>query len=144
MQPSAMTKYGLILMMILLTAATSFAGSYPKNGVFKRLPDSRDYWFYIDNNNWEIKAPDKWTHMMGSMGSTSALSQFMNKYAAGALVFTFGLCKEYDDAYREGWSYRDIIMDALGVTASLTANDQYRLVCDYDTDRVLLKLSVTL
>ncbi len=130
--------------LILLVASSASAGKYPKNGVFKRLPDSRDQWFYVDKNNWEIEAPDKWTHMMGSMGSTAALSRFMNKYAAGALVMTFGLYKEYDDAYREGWSYRDIIMDALGVTASMTANDRYRILCDYESDRVMLRLSVTL
>ncbi len=134
----------LIAVLVLLSAISASAGNYPKNGVFKRLPDNRDQWFYVDKNNWAIEAPDKWTHMMGSMGSTTALSQFMNKYAAGALVLTFGLYKEYDDAYREGWSYRDIIMDALGVTASLTANDQYRILCDYESDRVMLRLSVTL
>lgn len=120
------------------------ASSYPKNGVFKRLPDARDKWFYVDNNNWEIKAPDKWTHMMGSLSSTSFLSRFMNKYAAGALVMTFGLFKEYDDAYREGWSYRDIIADAVGITASLTANERYRLICDYDSEKVVLLMSVTI
>ena len=120
------------------------AGNYPKNGVFKRLPDAKDNWFYVDNNNWEIKAPDKWTHMMGSMGSTTVLSRFMNKYAAGALVMTFGLFKEYDDAYREGWSYRDIIADAVGITASLTANDRYRLLCDYDSEKVMLVVSMTI
>ncbi|MGB5105319.1 MAG: hypothetical protein WBP29_09190 [Candidatus Zixiibacteriota bacterium] len=136
-----------IIAMFIFSAialpATASAGKYPKNGVFKRLPDSKDYWYYIDNNNWEIKAPDKWTHMMGSMGSTSVLSRFMNKYAAGALVLAFGLYKEYDDAYREGWSYRDIIADAVGITASLTANDRYRLLCDYDSEKVMLVMSVT-
>lgn len=133
-----------IMVLILMLVPSAVAGNYPKDGQFKRLPDSKDYWFYVDRKNWEIEAPDKWTHMMGSMGSTSALSQFMNKYAAGALVMTFGLFKEYDDAYREGWSYRDIIMDGLGVMASLTANDRYRLLCDYNSDRVLLKLSITM
>ncbi len=128
----------------LATPESAMASKYPKNGVFKRLPDAKDYWYYIDNNNWEIKAPDKWTHMMGSLGSTAVLSQFMNKYAAGALVMTFGLFKEYDDAYREGWSYRDIIADAVGITASLTGNDRYRLLCDYDSEKVMLVMSVTL
>ena len=140
-----------VLMFVLVAIASALvatpqalANRYPKNGVFKRLPDSKDYWYYVDRNNWEIVAPDKWVHMMGSMSSTALLSQMMNKYAAGALVLSFGIYKEYDDGYREGWSYRDVIMDALGVTASLTANDKYRLLCDYDEDKVLLKFSVTL
>ena len=141
----------LLLLTIVISIVTGVcftptakAGKYPKNGIFKRLPDAKDYWYYVDNNNWEIKAPDKWTHMMGSMGSTSVLSRFMNKYAAGALVFSFGLYKEYDDAFREGWSYRDIIADALGITASLTATDRYRLLCDYDSEKVMLVMSVTI
>ncbi len=136
--------FALVIIAGLVLPTELSAGKYPKNGIFKRLPDAKDNWFYIDNNNWEIKAPDKWTHMMGSMGSTAVLSRFMNKYAAGALVLTFGVFKEYDDAYREGWSYRDLIADAVGVTASITANDRYRLLCDYDSEKVLLVVSMTI
>ena len=134
----------LAMVIGISTPATSFASRYPKNGVFKRLPDTKDHWFYVDNKNWEITAPDKWTHMMGSYGSTSFFSRFMNKYAAAALVFSFGVYKEYDDAFREGWSYRDLIADAVGVTASLTANSRYRLLCDYDSEKVVLMMSITL
>jgi hypothetical protein len=120
------------------------AGSYPKDGTFKRLPDSRDYWYYVDNNNWAIKAPDKWTHMMGSLGSTLVLGRVMNSYAAGALVLSFGLFKEYDDAYREGWSYRDIIADALGVLSALTWSDRFQLLCDYNDQTITLKVSLAI
>lgn len=143
-QRTLFAALALSMMIGIATPAASFASRYPKNGVFKRLPDTKDHWFYVDNNNWEIKAPDKWTHMMGSYGSTAFFSRIMNKYAAAALVLSFGVYKEYDDAYREGWSYRDLIADAVGVTASLTANSRYRLLCDYDSEKVVLMVSITL
>lgn len=120
------------------------AGKYPKSGDFKRLPAERDCWFYVDRNNWEIEAPDKWTHMMGSMSSTVIFSRFMNKYAAGAIVFALGLFKEYDDGYREGWSYRDILANSVGITAALTASNRYRLIADFDNHSVTLVLNITL
>ncbi|MCK4856942.1 MAG: hypothetical protein KAT58_03135 [candidate division Zixibacteria bacterium] len=131
-------------LLVLFSPQHLFAGNYPKDGVFKRLPDSRDNWYFIDHHNWEIKAPDKWTHMMGSLGSSLLFSRVMNKYAAAALVLSFGLYKEYDDAFREGWSYRDIIADLLGVTSSLVSSDKYSLICDYNQQEVMLKLTISI
>lgn len=140
---------GKMMLVLMILATFSLPGilcanNYPKNGQFKQLSESMDWWYYVDNVNWEIKAPDKWTHMMGSMSSSLLLSKVMNKYAAGLLVFTFGAFKEYDDAFREGWSYRDLIADALGVVSSFTANEKYRLFCKYDNEKVLLVLSITI
>ncbi len=138
--------FAVLIAVIFVFGVTDTAkgGNYPKDGIFKQLPTKMDYWFYVDANNWTIVAPDKWTHMMGSMGTTTLLSRFMNKYAAGALVFSLGLFKEYDDGYREGWSYRDILADALGVSASLTANKNYRLLAKYDQDSITFLLNFTL
>ncbi len=82
--------------------------------------------------------------MMGSLGSSLLFSRVMNKYAAAALVLSFGLYKEYDDAFREGWSYRDIIADLLGVTSSLVSSDKYSLICDYNQQEVMLKLTISI
>ncbi len=130
--------------VVFLLAANSADARYPRDGRFKQLEEARDWWYYVDKYNWEIKAPDKWTHMMGSMASTATLSTVINKYMAGAVVFGLGLYKEYDDAFREGWSYRDIIMDGIGVVASWTATDRYRLYMNYDNEKVMLLLNVTL
>jgi hypothetical protein len=134
---------GVLILMALITVILAFgvsertlAGTYPKDGIFKQLPVQKDYWFYVDQVNWDIVAPDKWTHMMGSMGSTALFSRFMNKYAAGALVFALGVFKEYDDGYREGWSYRDLIANTVGITASLTATERYQILADYDRSSV--------
>ncbi len=142
----AFLPFGVIFSIIFIFGVTDTAeaNNYPKDGIFKQLPTEKDYWFYVDKFHWEIVAPDKWTHMMGSMGSTSLLSRCMNKYAAGALVFTLGLFKEYDDAYREGWSYRDILADALGVAASITATEDYRLLAKYDKNSITFLFNVTL
>lgn len=134
----------LIAVIFVFGVSNTAEGAYPKDGIFKQLPSEKDYWFYIDEENWEIVAPDKWTHMMGCMGSTTLFSQFMNKYAAGALVFALGLFKEYDDGYREGWSYRDLIANTVGITASLTANEKYRLLADYDQKSITVLVSFTL
>lgn len=133
-----------LAVVTLVLAAAPAEARYPRDGQFKRLDEARDWWYYVDKNNWEIKAPDKWTHMMGSMASTATLSTVMNKYAAGAVVLGLGIYKEYDDAFREGWSYRDIIMDALGVAASWTASERYRLYMNYDNEKVMLLVNVTL
>ena len=134
----------LIAFLVPYGYSTAMANKYPKDGVFKRLHESKDWWYYVDDINWDIKAPDKWVHMMGSMTSSMLLGRVVNKYAAGALVFAFGVYKEYDDGYREGWSYRDLIADAVGITASLTANKGYRILCAYDSEKVVLLLNFTL
>lgn len=134
----------LILLAAALVPTHPAEARYARDGIFKQLDESNDKWFYVDKYNWEIAAPDKWTHMMGSMGLSTLLGQTMNKYLAAGLTLGLGIYKEYDDAFREGWSYRDIIADAVGVTASLTANKKYRILCDYDTEKVVLILNVTL
>ncbi|MEW5995297.1 MAG: hypothetical protein AB1744_13025, partial [Candidatus Zixiibacteriota bacterium] len=124
-------------------ASTSAAGSYPKQGGFKKLPTHKDKWYQVDNINWYIKAPDKWTHFMGSYALTELTGEIVrDKALAGMITFGLGILKEMDDAYREGWSDRDLYMDFGGVASSLLLPDNWKLLAYYDDRQVMFKLSV--
>ncbi len=117
--------------------------SYPKDGVFKALPPDRDPWFYVDEGNWYIQAPDKWQHFSGCYLAQKLFSQVINPYLCAGLVAFLGIAKEYDDAYREGWSNRDLLMDFLGITAGMNRS-KYQLYCSFDSEKVMLNLSLGL
>ncbi|MBD3216706.1 MAG: hypothetical protein GF310_00425 [candidate division Zixibacteria bacterium] len=137
----------IILTVVLTTADTCAFGkfqTYPKDGHFKQLPGSRDYWYFIDQNNWYIKAPDKFQHMMGCYLFSEVGDQFMDKYLAGAVVFGVGLYKEYDDGMREGWSPRDLLMNTFGVFAGIANTDKYHFWMDWDEGAVILNFSISL
>jgi len=141
-------KQAAIIVLVLLaasqcaSAAVGFA--YPRDGRFKQLSASDDPWYYPGDQNWAIQAPDKWQHMMGSYASTEVFSKLMDHKLAGGLVLGLGILKEVEDGYREGWSPRDIMMDAAGVGAALFNNDKYKFWCDWVDNSVRLKVSVTL
>lgn len=118
---------------------------HSSDGRFKRLPSKKDPWYYT-GTNWKFTSPDKWQHMMGSLASTEIFSLFMDDRLAGGLVFGLGILKEVGDGYQkgEGWSIRDIFMDAAGVSASLLNNGKYKLWCDWNDGAVLLKISITI
>jgi len=142
-------KKAVLISIILMIAMTtqSYAGyffNYPSDGKFKQQSIDYDVWYYEGDPDWTIKAPDKWQHMMGSYVSAEILSLMVDDKLAGGLVFTLGVLKEVEDGYREGWSVRDIFMDALGVGASLLNNDDYKIWCDWDKDTVQLKLSISI
>ncbi len=135
------------ILVILMTSATSVYGyffNYPRDGQFKKQPARMDVWYYAGDPDWEIKAPDKWQHMMGSYASAELFSTFLDDKLAGGMVFALGLLKEVEDGYREGWSMRDIFMDAAGVGASLLNNDKYSLWCNWDNDNVKLMITFSL
>lgn len=134
------------ILMIILMSSQSYAYffNYPRDGSFKQQSIDGDVWFYKGDPDWTIKAPDKWQHMMGSYASAEFLSLIVDDKLAGGLVFTLGILKEVEDGYREGWSIRDIFMDAAGVGASLFNNDRYKVWCDWKDDNVQLKLSISL
>jgi len=129
--------------LVLFSGSKVSAKSYPKDGLFKQLPCHKDQWYSIDRENWYIKAPDKWTHFMGSYALTEVINGVVkNKIWAGIVTFGLGVLKEYDDAYREGWSGRDLYMDIGGVAASALLPDNMKLLAYYDDTAVTLKLSV--
>ena len=141
---------GLILVIFstVILMPNAMAGgyffTYPKDGNFKQQPLEHDVWYYKGGTEWTIQAPDKWQHMMGSYASSELLSLFVDDKLAGGLVLGLGILKEVEDGYREGWSVRDVFMDAAGVGASLFNNDEYKVWCDWKSDYIQLKLSVTL
>ncbi|MFH1891481.1 MAG: hypothetical protein ABIK83_02210 [Candidatus Zixiibacteriota bacterium] len=136
------------IITLILLAATQSAGafmfSYPRDGEFKQLAASQDAWYYEGDPNWTLRAPDKWQHMMGSYVSVEIFSTLMDDNLAGGLVLGLGILKEVEDGYREGWSARDILMDAAGVGASLFNSNKYKFWCDWKDDFLQLKISVTL
>ena len=48
-----------------------------------------------------------------------------------------GVLKEVDDAMREGWSVRDLIMDLVGVSAAVLDTPRVRFLGAYDQNRFL-------
>jgi hypothetical protein len=116
--------------------------SHPKDGRFKQISSDSDKWYFFDNQNWYIKAPDKFQHMMGSYTLSRIGDQFMDKYLAGGVVLGLGLYKEYDDGLREGWSPRDLLMNVFGVVAGVINNEKYKFWMDWVDNSVVLKFSV--
>lgn len=136
--------FAFILPLLLMVQSTQ-AESYPRDGRFKQLPAERDKWYFVDYDNWYIKAPDKWVHFMGSYALTEAGVQMVgSKTWAGFISLGLGMLKELDDAYREGWSQRDLYMDLGGVASSLFLPDHVLLLADYDDTTVRLRLTVIL
>lgn len=116
-----MKKIILLLVGIILLAHVSRAEAwnYPRDGKFKQLNPRRDPWCFVDDR-WDITAPDKWQHIMGSYVLQSLLQKKMNKYLAAGLILGGGAYKEFvEDAYREGWSARDLACDVMGVVSAM-------------------------
>jgi hypothetical protein len=68
------------------------------------------------------------------------LSKHVNKYVSALVLFSLGVAKEYEDAYREGWSARDLAADAAGILAAMYDKPQARVLCTYDQNRILLSV----
>lgn len=113
--------------------------SYPRDGRFKLLSPSRDPWYFTDEKNWYFAGPDKWQHFSGCYLGQKLLSQHLNPYISAGLIAFLGMAKEYDDAYREGWSNRDLLMDFLGIFAALNQS-KYQLYCSFDSQKIMLNL----
>ena len=142
-----MRKSVAIIVIVLVGVVLLWSGdvcgkSYPRDGSFKELSFSRDPWYFVDTQNWYIKAPDKWVHFMGSYALTEVTSKVVGENIwAGIISFGLGLVKEYDDGYREGWSRRDIYMDFGGMASSLILPDNMRLLAYYDDTALIFKVS---
>ena len=130
----------LSILFLLLSNGLSYAWNYPRDGRFKQLVPQSDPWFYVDEVNWDIKAPDKWQHFTGSYVSQKLLSKHMNKYLSGLLLLSVGVYKEYEDAYREGWSARDLAIDALGILSAMYDRPSATVICTYDQEKIMLNL----
>lgn len=139
---SALFLLIVIVSGFLLWPVGACAESYPRDGHFKELSFGKDRWYFVDTKNWYIKAPDKWVHFMGSYALSEVSYRVVrNKFWAGVIAVGLGLVKEYDDAYREGWSRRDIYVNVGGVASSLILPENARLLAYYDDDSLIFKLS---
>lgn len=134
----------VILFIFFMFTNPAFGWNYPRDGKFKQLHPNRDPWFYIDEERWDIKNPDKWQHFTGSYVSQKLLSNHMNKYLSGFLLLSIGAYKEYEDAYREGWSARDLAVDALGILSAMYDRPSAKVFCTYDQEKVMLNLVFSL
>jgi hypothetical protein len=130
----------LAFVLLFVIPGISHAWNYPRDGRFKQLSPSRDGWFFVDEANWDIKAPDKWQHFTGNYVSQRLLSKHTNKYVSALVLFSLGVAKEYQDAYREGWSARDLAADAAGILAAMYDKPDARVLCTYDQEKVMLNL----
>jgi hypothetical protein len=134
--------YSLLVALLVFFAWSNlaFGWNYPRDGKFKQLSPQNDPWFFVDEAHWDIKAPDKWQHFTGFYASQKLLSKHMNKYLSGLLLFSIGVYKEYEDAYREGWSARDLAVDALGIVSAMYDRPSARVLCNYDQEKITLNL----
>jgi len=48
--------------------------------------------------------------------------------------------KEYKDAYREGWSARDLAVDAMGILVVIYYRAGAKVLCTYDQEKIMLNL----
>jgi hypothetical protein len=64
----------------------------------------------------------------------------MNKYLSGLLLFSIGVYKEYEDAYREGWSARDLAVDVLGILSATYDSPSAKVFCTYDEEKIILNM----
>jgi hypothetical protein len=88
---------------------------------FKQLRPHQDDWHFVDYESRDIKTPDKWQHFSGCYISRKILSRHFNKYLSASLVMSISILKEYEDAYREVWSARDILVEFLGILREFSA-----------------------
>ena len=134
----------LTILFLLVANAICYAWNYPRDGKFKQLSPHNDSWFFVDEEHWDIKAPDKWQHFTGFYVTQKFLSKYMNKYVSAVLAFSLGVAKEYEDGYREGWSARDLAANTLGILSAMYDKPNAKVLCTYDQEKVMLNLFFSL
>ncbi len=79
---------------------------------------------------------------MGSRALAEVATAATNDKAWGSIIaLGFGLFKEVDDAYREGWSRRDIYMDIGGIASFLIMPENTEFLAYYDNSAIMFKMS---
>jgi hypothetical protein len=129
-----------LIVLLLAMPSLSEAWNYPRDGKFKQLHSHADAWFFVDEENWDIKNPDKWQHFTGCYVTQKLLSRGLNKYLSALVVFSLGVAKEYEDAYREGWSARDLAVNSLGIISAMYDGSDAKVLCSYDEEKIMLNL----
>lgn len=136
-----MKKIILMFIAFLLFSGNAFGWNYPKDGRFKQLHPNRDSWYFIDGR-WDLQAPDKWQHFQGFLWSQQIGQKYFNKYLVAATILSLGLYKEYEDAYREGWSARDILCDVGGILAGMYGRN--KIYCNWNNKEKNIKITYNL
>ncbi|MCI0596117.1 MAG: hypothetical protein L0Z48_06205 [candidate division Zixibacteria bacterium] len=134
-----LTAGAIFQLMGATQAEAGFWSSYPRDGKFKQLPARADMWYYVDDERWAIRAPDKWQHYIGCYVSQKLLQQKIGKWKAFLVIESLGILKEIDDGYREGWSPRDLIVDNLGILGALVSGDRLKFTGSYDTEKFTIR-----
>jgi hypothetical protein len=133
--------YLIIISAMIMSISTSlFAKSYPRQGGLKQLFPGRDAWYFIDDQNWYIHAPDKWQHFSGCYLAQRIGSNFVGKYKVTGIILLGAMAKEFDDAYREGWSGRDMLCNVLGILAGLNQSKKFQAVASLTKEKIELQL----
>ncbi len=137
-----MLRASTILIFVLLVTYVTLEASpwsgYPRDGRFKKLATEADPWYFIDDEHWPIKAPDKWQHFNGCYLTQKFLQKKVGKTKALLITESMGILKELDDAYREGWSVRDLIVNNLGIIGALASSEKFKFTCTYDSEKLLI------
>ena len=129
----------VLVALILMANNLAYCWNYPRDGKFKQLSPHRDSWFFMDQR-WDIKAPDKWQHFAGSYLCQKILSRYTNRYLSAGFLFSLGILKEWEDAYREGYSTKDVLVNLIGIASATFENRKYRILCLYDQEKITLNL----
>jgi len=127
----------VICMFFILTSAgnSGVFFNHPRDGKFKMLSTSNDPWFYVDKVNWTFKNPDKWQHYMGNYVAAVLMKKKAGYIPTAAILTTANTVKELEDGYREGASFRDLAVGTLGMLAGIF---QTNLICEYDSEKIML------
>ena len=139
-----MLRASTILILVLVASFVSLEASpwsgFPRDGRFKKLATKADPWFFVDDEHWPIRAPDKWQHFSGCYLTQRLLQGKIGKTKAFLLTESIGILKELDDAYREGWSLRDLIFNNLGIFSAMTSSEKIKFTCSYDSEKLLFQI----
>ncbi|PJA26311.1 MAG: hypothetical protein CO189_11540 [candidate division Zixibacteria bacterium CG_4_9_14_3_um_filter_46_8] len=116
-----------------MTAGIFF--SYPRDGHFKFLPAKYDKWYFVDYVNWVMKNPDKWQHYYGNYATAVLIRDKIGLIPTLSLMTVLNVAKEVEDAYREGFSMKDLEIGTIGLLAGAF---HQKLACYYDTEKILV------
>jgi hypothetical protein len=124
----------IILCLYSQTALASGLFTHPYKGYFTFQFPYQDPWYWIEGNS----PPDKWEHYMGNYAGAILLKKRIGTTKTILLLGAIDLLKEWGDGYREGFSVRDMSMNALGILSGLL---NQKLLCDYNIKQQKITLT---
>ena len=109
--------------------------NYPRNGHFKFQSPQEDKWYFIDQKDWYVKAPDKWQHYFSNYASSMLLVNKIGLIPTLSILTMANIAKEMEDGYREGFSVRDLTVGSAGMLAGALKRN---FICYYDNEKILI------